>query len=63
MRADAANSSLSLEAMCSAIYIDGEHVILTAGLNEDVVAKYRENNIHGVKGYPSGTSHHQSSVG
>lgn len=41
-RADEANTSLALGGLCSAIYIDGEHGILTAGADASIVANYQQ---------------------
>lgn len=59
-KADVVNQNLEFGGMKSAIYIDGESTILTAGMNPEILNKYRLNNINGVKGVPSGTSKHQA---
>lgn len=58
--ADDVNKDLEFGSMKSAIYIDGESTILTAGMDHDVLGAYRNADINGVKGVPSGTSKHQA---
>jgi hypothetical protein len=59
-KADEQNRNLEFGGMKSAIYIDGESSILTAGMKPEVLGDYRASDITGVKGYPAGTSKHQS---
>lgn len=58
-RSDEMNENLPKGGMQSAIYIDGESSILSAAMLPEVQQQYRDSNIIGVKGVPSGTSLHQ----
>lgn len=59
-KADDINKDLLFGGMKSAIYLDGESTILTAAMQPVVLNNYRMKRINAVKGYPSGTSEHQS---
>ena len=45
--------------MKSLLYIDGESSVLNAGFDEEIYNLYKEKQINGLKGYPSGTSKYQ----